>query len=178
MQLSRMRQLADMSLSELRQVLIRDIRKIPTARVKRRLRRYQSCRHLIDSNVEHLQQLQSQAQRITAVYKAVPGGGGPGSGRAEVIAQILQLELQIKADTKRLQDELTTVRFMINSLDDFQERIVLNYRYINGKTFEAIAEKMSYDVRQVYRIHGNALKRLVALEEKMSLNVRGKSDII
>lgn len=127
---------------------------------------------MIDANVEHLQQLQSQARRITTVYKAVPGGGGPGSGRAEVIAQILQLEEVIKADTKRLQDELMTVRFMINSLDDFQERVILNYRYINGKTFEAIAEKLSYEVRQVYRIHGDALKNLVALEEKMSLNVR------
>ena len=172
MQLERMRQLAEMSLPELRIVLIRDIRKIPTARVKRRLWRYRDCRDLIDANVEHLQQLQSQARRITTVYKAVPGGGGPGSGRAEVIAQILQLEEVIKADTKRLQDELMTVRFMINSLDDFQERVILNYRYINGKTFEVIAEKLSYEVRQVYRIHGDALKNLVALEEKMSLNVR------
>lgn len=172
MQLARMRQLAEMSLPELRTVLIRDIRKIPTARVKRRLWRYRDCRDLIDANVEHLQQLQSQARRITTVYNAVPGGGGPGSGRAEVIAQILQLEEVIKADTKRLQDELMTVRFMINSLDDFQERVILNYRYINDKTFEAIAEKLSYEVRQVYRIHGDALKNLVALEEKMSLNVR------
>lgn len=168
MRFSRMRQLADMTLPELRQVLIRDIRKIPTARVKRRLWRYRDCRDLIDANVEHLQQLQSQAQRITTAYKAVPGGGGPGSGRAEVIAQILQLEEVIKADTKRLQEELTTVRFMINSLDDFQERIVLNYRYINGKTFEEIAEKMSYDIRQITRIHGRALAKLVTLEEKMS----------
>lgn len=168
MQLARMRQLAEMSLPELRMILIRDIRKIPTARVKRRLWRYRNCRNLIDSNVEHLQQLRSQARRITAVYKAVPGGGGPGSGRAELIAQILQLETLIKADTKRLQDELATVRFMINSLDNYQERIVLNYRYINGKTFEEIAVKMSYDIRQITRIHGRALAKLVKLEEKMS----------
>ena len=173
-----MRQLAHMSLQELRQVLIRDIRKIPTTRVKRRLQRYLHCRYLIDSNVEHLQQLRSQAQRITAAYKTVPGGGGSGSGRSEIIAQIIQLEAMIKVDTKRLQDELMTVRFMINSLDNFQERIVLQYRYVNGKTFEAIAEQMSYDIRQITRIHGRALRKLVPLEEKMSLNVRFKSDII
>jgi DNA-directed RNA polymerase specialized sigma subunit len=118
--------------------------------------------------VEHLQQLRSQAQRITAAYKAVPGGGGSGSGRVEITAQILQLEATIKADTKRLQDELLMVRFMINSLDDFQERIILNYRYINGKTFEAIADKTHYELRQVYRIHGRALAKLVALEERLS----------
>ena len=173
-----MRQLADMNRSQLLQVLIRDIRKIPTARVKRRLQRYLRCRYLIDSNVEHLQQLRSQAQRITAAYKTVPGGGGSESGRPEIITQIIQLEKTIKVDTKRLQDELLMVRFMINSLDDFQERIVLQYRYVNGKTFEEIAAKISYDVRQIYRIHGNALKNLVPLGEKMSLNVRFKSDII
>lgn len=118
--------------------------------------------------MEHLQQLRSQAQRITAAYKAVPGGGGSGSGRVEITAQILQLEAIIKADTKRLQDELLMVRFMINSLDDFQERIILNYRYINGKTFEAIADKTHYELRQVYRIHGRALAKLVALEERLS----------
>ena len=118
--------------------------------------------------MEHLQQLRSQAQRITASYKAVPGGGGSGSGRVEITAQILQLEAIIKADTKRLQDELLMVRFMINSLDDFQERIILNYRYINGKTFEAIADKTHYDIRQVTRIHGRALAKLVALEERLS----------
>ena len=118
--------------------------------------------------MEHLQQLRSQAQRITAAYKAVPGGGGSGSGRVEITAQILQLEATIKADTKRLQDELLMVRFMINSLDDFQERIILNYRYINGKTFEAIADKTHYELRQVYRIHGRALAKLVALEERLS----------
>lgn len=118
--------------------------------------------------MEHLQQLRSQAQRITAAYKAVPGGGGSGSGRVEITAQILQLEAIIKADTKRLQDELLMVRFMINSLDDFQERIILNYRYINGKTFEAIADKTHYELRQVYRIHGRALAKLVVLEERLS----------
>ena len=155
-------------MSELRQVLIRDIRKIPTARVKRRLRQYLYCRRLIDCNVEHLQQLRSQAQRITTAYKAVPGGGGSGSGRVEITAQILQLEAVIKADTKRLQEELLMVRFMINSLEDFQERIILNYRYINGKTFEAIADKTHYDIRQVTRIHGRALAKLVTLEERLS----------
>ena len=173
-----MRQLADLSLSELRQVLIRDIRKIPTARVKRRLRQYLHCRRLIDCNVEHLQQLRSQAQRITAAYKAVPGGGGSGSGRVEITAQILQLEAIIKADTKRLQDELLLVRFMINSLDDFQERIILNYRYINGKTFEAIADRTHYDIRQVYRLHGNALRKLVALEEKLARMEKKAKDVI
>lgn len=118
--------------------------------------------------MEHLQQLRSQAQRITAAYKAVPGGGGSGSGRVEITAQILQLEAIIKADTKRLQDELLMVRFMINSLDDFQERIILNYRYVNGKTFEAIADKTHYELRQVYRIHGRALAKLVELEERLS----------
>ena len=153
---------------ELRQVLIRDIRKIPTARVKRRLRGYLFCRARIDSNVEHLASLESAAQKITAAYKAVPGGGGPGSGRAEVVSQIIQLQKYIKAESKRLQEELQLVQFMINSLDGVQERIVLNYRYINGKTFEEIADKMHYDIRQVTRIHGRALKKLVALEEKMS----------
>lgn len=171
MRYSRMRQLAEMSLPELRQVLINDLNMIPTSRVRRMLRGYLFCKYRIDGNVEHLQQLQSQARRITAAYKAVPGSGGYGSGRAEVITQIIQLQTRVKEDSARLQDEFTRVQFMIDSLDNFQERIVLQYKYINGWTFERIAMKMRYDVRHVKRLHKNALKKLVPLEQKMSLNV-------
>lgn len=171
MRYSRMRQLAGMTLPELRQVLINDLQMIPMARVRRILRSYLFCKYRIDSNIEHLQQLRSQAQRITATYKAVPGGGGYGSGRTEVIAQIGQLEDRVKADSERLQEELVRVQFMIDSLENFQERIVLQYKYVNGWTFERIATKMRYDVRHVKRLHKNALKKLVPLEQKMSLNV-------
>lgn len=46
----------------------------------------------------------------------------------------------------------------IDLIDKQELRLVLRYKYINLLTFEQIAVKMSYDIRSVHRIHGNALK--------------------
>lgn len=159
MQLARMRQLAEMSLPELRIVLIRDIRKIPTARVKRELRRYWYCKQKIDSNLDEIQKLRSLLQKITVTYHDAPGGGS-GADVADRLAKIVNLENQVKADTERLRYECATVQFLIDSLEDFRERTVLNFRYINGYSWADIAEKLFYSEDYVKELHGRAVKRL------------------
>ena len=46
---------------------------------------------------------------------------------------------------------------VIEKVDDVTCRTLLRHKYINGETFEAIAEKMCYDVRHVYRLHKKAI---------------------
>ena len=65
MRVDRKRQLAEMSLQELRQVLIKDIRKIPTARVKKMLESYRYIQTRIDSNLDQIQVLRSRTQKVT-----------------------------------------------------------------------------------------------------------------
>lgn len=45
----------------------------------------------------------------------------------------------------------------IDTLDKAEHRLLLRMRYINLQTFEQVAVNMKYDIRQVHRIHGNAL---------------------
>ena len=52
----------------------------------------------------------------------------------------------------------------IDRLDKAEHRLLLRQRYINQKSFEQIAVQMGYEIRQIHRIHGNAL-------QNMSLNV-------
>ena len=65
-------------------------------------------------------------------------------------------------------DDLVDLKMKISSeidmLDKPEYRVVLRQRYINLKSFEEIAVFMCYDIRQIHRIHGNAL-------QNMSLNV-------
>ena len=51
-----------------------------------------------------------------------------------------------------------TVSNQIDLLDKPEHRILLRLRYIDLKNFEEIAVKMNYDIRQVTRLHGNALQ--------------------
>ena len=50
---------------------------------------------------------------------------------------------------------------IISQLDDYQERLVLEYRYVDCRPWLDIAIMMNYDVRTIYRIHGRALVNLV-----------------
>lgn len=68
-------------------------------------------------------------------------------------------------------DELIQLKLRVSNeidlIDKSEYRILLRMRYINLKSFEEIAVFMSYDIRQIHRLHGNALQNF----EKMSLNV-------
>lgn len=46
----------------------------------------------------------------------------------------------------------------LDAMEVQAEREVLRYRYIDGMTWEKIASTLSYDLRHIYRIHGNALQ--------------------
>lgn len=44
----------------------------------------------------------------------------------------------------------------IETLEDEQEKRLLKYRYIRGYTWDVIADKMGYSVRQIFNIHNKA----------------------
>ena len=52
----------------------------------------------------------------------------------------------------------TEIRWKLEELAVHEERTVLINRYILGKHWEVIADKMGYSVRHITRLHGNALK--------------------
>ena len=167
MRADRKRQLAEMNLQELRQVLIRDIRKIPTARVKKMLDGYRYIQTRIDSNLDQIQVLRSRMQKVTTTYHDAPGGGS-GEDVSDQIGKIVKLEKYVQADTDRLQDELVLVRFLIDSLDDVLQRQVLDLRYVRGwRNWEMVGEELHYSAIHMKRVHGIALKKLVPLVEEI-----------
>ena len=154
-------------MQELRQVLIKDIRKIPTARVKRMLDGYRYIQTRIDSNLDQIQVLRSRTQKVTTTYHDAPGGGS-GTDVSDQIGKIVKLEKYVQADTDRLQAELVLVRFLIDSLDDVLQRQVLDLRYVRGwRNWDDIAEELHYSDSRVKHVHGDALKRLVPLVEEI-----------
>lgn len=165
----RKRQLAEMNLQELRQVLIKDIRKIPTARVKKMLDSYRYIQIRIDNNLDQIQVLRSRMQKVTTTFHDAPGGG-TGADVSDQIGKIVRLEAYVKADTSRLQDELVLVRFLIDSLDNMLERQILDLRYVRGlRNWERIADEVHYTASHAKNVHGIALKKLVPLVEEILL---------
>ena len=70
--------------------------------------------------------------------------------------------IEVSEDINEQVDELFNLRLRVSNeidrLEKPEHRILLRMRYINLKTFEEIAVSMRYDIRQVHRLHGNALQ--------------------
>ncbi|RLK63168.1 DUF1492 domain-containing protein [Atopobacter sp. AH10] len=76
----------------------------------------------------------------------------------DTYAKIIDLSNEIDSMVDRLVDMKVKVTRLIDQLEDRRNRAVLSYRYVAGKRWEEIAEIMGYEVRWVYRLHGQALK--------------------
>lgn len=76
------------------------------------------------------------------------------------IISIVTLEKELEDQISELVAEYTNVTRLINDLEDESEKLLLEYRYLNGKTWEDISELMGYDLRYIFKKHSNALERI------------------
>mgnify|MGYP001940171862 FL=1 len=70
--------------------------------------------------------------------------------------------LEVSEEINQKIDDLIDLKMKVSNeidlLDKPEHRILLRLRYIDLNNFEEIAVKMHYDIRQVTRIHGDALQ--------------------
>jgi hypothetical protein len=130
----------------------------PTAKVKRVL---QSVRYA-QTSIERLDNLiaviRSRAEKMTTGYSDAPGGGT--SDRTDVIAKLIETERQQKEAVRQWCTAIDDVQSLINGLTDFNERAVLEHRYINCEEWLAISFALHFSLQHLYRIHGRALYKL------------------
>jgi DNA-directed RNA polymerase specialized sigma subunit len=77
-----------------------------------------------------------------------------------LLAKIVDLEKEIDADVDRLIYIRDNIKAIIEAVEDDRERLLLQYRYLDGRTFEEIAVQMHYSWRQIHRLHSRALTNL------------------
>ena len=125
------------------------------------LKRYITLDREIDRKLEEVSRLRSKLTRITQVLTAEPRGGGSIYGKTEeILAKIVDLEREIDANIDRLVAIRDGIKTIIEAVEDDRERLLLQYRYLDGKTFEKIAVEMNYSWRQIHRLHSRALTNL------------------
>lgn len=99
-----------------------------------------------------------------SVAQTCSGVGGNPNGASDKVGQtvaiVLDLKNDIVAEVKRLADKQREIESNIEKINDSRLEIVLKYKYINGATFEQIADQMGYSRMHICRLHGKALKKL------------------
>lgn len=130
---------------------------------KAELRKYRDAEAAADRLREEIARLYSKAEKMTTVLRLVPVGGGDGRKIESAIEDIGELadrlgDKQREANQlrRRMEDAIATV-------PDGRLRLLLEYKYVDGMTWEQIAEKVGIEQRWVYELHGRALSAITAL---------------
>lgn len=76
------------------------------------------------------------------------------------IMQIIKVEKELEKDKNRMKELFVEISRTIDQVENVNEMLVLSKRYLLMKSWEQIAEEMNYSVRQIHRIHSEALKHV------------------
>ena len=118
--------------------------------------------------------LRSKAQKITTSFQDVPTFGGFEDHRQQVIAEMVDLEREYGKSMMMCRNKAKEIEFVIGLLENHQEKIVLEMRYLHYDNWLDIAMNLNYSVQMIYKIHGRALINLLKIN-KQAEQTSGKS---
>ena len=114
----------------------------------------------LDRDIERLQVLRSQVERITPVISDLPKGGGELDRRGTMLAELIDMSREYEQDWINQQRIILDVLHLIDKVEDDFQRAVLEEHYINGLDWQPVADKLGYAYSTVTNAHGIALQRL------------------
>jgi hypothetical protein len=136
---------------------------------KRWLSRYVCLDREIDRLIRERSKWMARATRMVQSYGGMPGGGSGDIHSGEsILLKIDAIEREIDGKIDTLLDLRGAIAGSIAAVEDREQRMLLELRYLDGETFEEIAEEMHVSVRHTTRLHGYALEKISVEEEKMS----------
>ena len=120
------------------------------------LRRAREVDRRVDEATERAERLREklEAGRMSSLT-GMPRGGG--ADWTETADKLIELERVVNARTRELVRWKLAAIDAIRAVEEPRLSEVLELYYIDGLTWEQVAQRMGLDVRWVYRLHGRAL---------------------
>lgn len=117
--------------------------------------------HLINSKLRLLDNLKSSRLQVKGmqIKSDVVQVSKQGNQQEDLIIRILDLEKEITKDIDSLIREKQRAKTVIDKLDG-PYKVVMTMRYLECMKWEEIAYRLDYSIQAVYKIHGQALKRV------------------
>lgn len=106
---------------------------------------------------EEIAMLESLIEGSAVKVDGLPKGAGCGDKLAVQVGRLVELKECLAAEIETFLEERERALAVIGGIKNENFQDVLMYRYIIGMDWEAIAEKMHYDLHYVYKLHGWAL---------------------
>ena len=116
----------------------------------------------IDAKIAQIANLNELATKCTSTLTGMPRNPNRGSSTmADAVAKIVDLQAEINRDIDHLVDLKREMVTVIKAVAHIEHQTLLEKRYLCYQTWEQIAVDMGYSVRQVYRLHDEALEDVV-----------------
>ena len=109
-------------------------------------------------------------KRARAIYKSPafdsPGSGNRGGLRPDKIADALANIEPIEQRFNELANSLPglydhVMGILENNLTNYNQLLIMQWRYINGAKWETIAEKTGFAISHCYKLHNQAIIQLI-----------------
>ena len=124
------------------------------------------------------QRIRSKQEQIAALNElttscSAPMTGMPrnpnrgGSRMADAVGKIVDLQDSIAADMQELVELKAEIIATIKAVDSIEYQLILEKRYISGKSWPEIAVDLGYKMRRMYDLHDEALAA-IKIPEKFS----------
>ena len=109
----------------------------------RYLSRYRRLNQRIDRLLEEQSRWRERALKITPVLSQAPGGGESGSPIERPMDKVDELERKITQAIDELADIRMEIEAVLGQLEDDTLRKLMEYRYIDGLTWEQVAARLT-----------------------------------
>ena len=131
---------------------------------KQYLRQISRLDKMIKNKIVELYQLKELYTSISAIKNDEIVQTTPNFDKiGTAYAKICEKEQELDEITDLYIDKKSIIISQIDQMDDETHYEILFSRYVERKTFEKIADEMSYSWRQIIRLHGIALKEFEKL---------------
>lgn len=127
----------------------------------RYLSRYRRMSARIDRLLDEKRRWWELALKITPSLSQAPGGGENGSRVERPMDKVMEIEAQITREIDELYTVRQEIKGTLSQLEDENLKLLMEYRYIDGLTWEQVAVEMNYSYMQICRLHGKALNAIM-----------------
>lgn len=131
---------------------------------KEYLREFRRIKAAIDAKTERRAQMQAIAERLTPIISDMPRGGSDPERMAKLIESIADFDAEIAQEALLMVETLQELQTSINQIERQDYRTVLELYYLNGYSWDRVALKMGYSVRNIHYLHSEALAEFESLQ--------------
>ena len=128
--------------------------------IKAILQKSYYAQKLLDADIDKRTEIRLLMEKITPTLSDMPRGGGDDDKMCTALIRLEALDVKISDDVHNLTDLLVRNRILIDSLDDYELRMILSLRYINFEYWDKIARIVHSSRTRLSLKHNLALEIL------------------